>query len=289
MEIPVTKMHALGNNYVYVEAAALATVERPLPDIARAVSDVRRGIGSDGLIVMGSSTVADVSMRIFNADGSEAENCGNGLRCVAKYAYEHGLVSSTEFRIEAKGGIYLTHVRPDAQGQVPEVTVNMGAVRIGRDVVPYAGPSMSPEGGVDEDIEVRVPLSAAAALTGTLVSVGNPHFVTFVEDATEVDVRTIGPLVEHHPWFPERINVEFVSVRSRHEIDFRVWERGSGITYACGTGACASVAAGVRQGMLGNQVRVNLLGGSLFIEIIDDEIWMTGETVHVFSGTYAFE
>jgi diaminopimelate epimerase len=285
MELRVTKMHALGNNYIYVEEQEIESVRHRLAELARTVSDVRKGIGSDGLIIIGPSTAADVRMQVFNADGSEAENCGNGLRCVAKYAYEHGLVSTQEFRVETKGGIFHAKVSVDETGKVPQVTVNMGPIRLGPAQVPYSGPMSGKATTTDE---VAVPVGDEL-LRGTLVSVGNPHFVTFVEDAVTSDVAAIGPVIEHHPWFPERINVEFVTPRSRKELDFRVWERGSGITFACGTGACASVAVGVKKGLLDNRVRVNLLGGPLDIEIADGQILMTGEAVHVFSGTYTWD
>lgn len=278
MQLRVAKMHALGNNYIYVEEHEIAAIRHRLPDLAKTVSDVRKGIGSDGLIIIGSSTVADVRMQIFNADGSEAENCGNGLRCVAKYAYEQGLVSKQEFHVETKGGVFQAKVWLDACGTVPKVTVNMGPMRLGPQQVPYSGPAV-----VNHEVAVQV---GDDNLSGVLVSVGNPHFVAFVEDAVTSNVAVIGPIIEHHPWFPERINVEFVTPRSRQELDFRVWERGSGITFACGTGACASVAAGVSKGLLDNQVRVHLLGGDLDIEVKDGQIFMTGEAVHVFSGIY---
>ncbi|WP_211265998.1 diaminopimelate epimerase [Alicyclobacillus ferrooxydans] len=278
MDLRVTKMHALGNNYIYVEEQEVADLHEQFAQLAIDISDVRKGIGSDGMILIGPSNVANVRMRVFNADGSEAENCGNGLRCVAKYAYEQKLVSGPSFSIETKGGVFAAEVYPNSEGAVERVTVNMGPVRLGTKTIPFSGPSA--EG---EEVQIQ---TDDLVLRGTVVSVGNPHFVAFVEDAKNTDVATVGPVVEHHPWFPERINVEFVTPISRSELDFRVWERGSGITYACGTGACASVAAGVHKGLLDETVRVHLLGGDLDIEIRDSQIWMTGEAKHVFSGVY---
>lgn len=273
-----TKMHGLGNNYIYVSQFEEALREEELSQLAMDISDVRKGIGSDGLILIGPSGKADVRMRIFNADGSEAENCGNGLRCVAKYAYEHGYIQERTFRIEVKTGIVEATVHESADGLVHRVTVDMGEAAFGPGPVQYAGTSAEGE-------EVTV-MSNGEAFRGTLVSVGNPHFVTFVPNAVQVPVEHFGPVIETSPDFPTRINVEFVTPKTRNELDFRVWERGSGITYACGTGACASVAAGVRQGLLDNQVIVHLLGGDLEIEIRNQRIYMTGEAVEVCTGEY---
>lgn len=272
----VTKMHALGNCYIYVEEKELVLVSS-LPELAVAVSDVRKGIGSDGLITIGPSTEADVCMRIFNADGSEAENCGNGVRCVAKYAYDNGLVKDTRFRVETKSGIVDVWVHCN-HGEVDRVTVNMGKARFGPEAVGYTGPELC---GVDVAIE-----AGSKVYDGRLVSMGNPHFVTFVEDASRESVAIVGPVIEQHPYFPNRLNVEFVTPKSPNELDFRVWERGSGITYACGTGACAAVAAGYAKGVLANRVTVHLLGGDLEIELQGDDVYMTGEAVTVFEGEY---
>ncbi|GGJ09948.1 diaminopimelate epimerase [Alicyclobacillus cellulosilyticus] len=275
----VTKMHGLGNSYIYVSEFEEQLREEELAPLAVAVSDVRKGIGSDGLILIGPSRVADVRMRIFNADGSEAENCGNGVRCVAKYAYEHGYVHKTHFTVEVKSGIVEAFVHPDADGLVRTVTVDMGQARFGASAVGYTGQ--------DEDGDAVLDIDGVA-YRGTLVSVGNPHFVSFVADAASFPVAEVGPRIERHPDFPQRINVEFVTPRGPSELDFRVWERGSGITFACGTGACASVAAGVRKGLLDRRVTVHLLGGDLEIELQGERIWMTGEAVTVLTGDYAW-
>jgi diaminopimelate epimerase len=274
----VTKMHALGNNYVYVSEFEEKIAEADLQSLAIDVSDVRFGIGSDGLILIGPSKVADVRMRIFNSDGSEAENCGNGLRCVAKYAYEHGYVKNKHMRIEVKTGVVdaIVHVAPS--GRVDEVTVDMGIPEFGPGSVVYHGYRQTGD-------EVAVTVFDKDYI-GTLVSVGNPHFVTFVENAKAFPVDEVGPKIETHQDFPTRLNVEFVTPNSKNELDFRVWERGSGITYACGTGACASVAAGVRLGKLDNRVTVHLLGGDLEIEMRGEHVFMTGEALEVFSGEY---
>jgi diaminopimelate epimerase len=277
--VKVTKMHALGNNYIYISEFEEPLHDEELPALARDISDVRKGVGSDGIILIGPSDKADVRMRIFNADGSEAENCGNGLRCVAKYAYDKHYVKHNVFTIEVKTGVVRAKVLEARGERVNRVTIDMGEARFGREAVRYQGPVSSSDADVVMEVD-------GVLYPATLVSMGNPHFVTFVDDAKQVDVARIGPVIECHPDFPDRINVEFVSVLNRGELDFRVWERGSGITYACGTGACASVAAGVRKGLLDNRVVVHLLGGDLEIEIRDGRVWMTGEAVTVLTGEY---
>ncbi|WP_026961196.1 diaminopimelate epimerase [Alicyclobacillus herbarius] len=276
-----TKMHALGNNYIYVDAFQEPLKDSELPMLARAVSDVRRGIGSDGLIVIGPSQTAAVRMRIFNADGSEAETCGNGLRCVAKYVYEHGYTDSEEFPIEVKTGVVWAAVHRSV-GRVERVTIDMGEASFGASAVGFTGIT-----DAEDPYRGRVQ-TPAGEFVGSFVSMGNPHFVIRCADATAAPVAEAGPYIERHPDFPQRINVEFVSPRGRDELDFRVWERGSGITYACGTGACASVAAGVREGWLASCVRVHLLGGDLDIEVQDGRVWMTGEAVEVMSGEFVW-
>ncbi|MDQ0188197.1 diaminopimelate epimerase [Alicyclobacillus cycloheptanicus] len=273
----ITKMHGLGNCYIYVSTFEESLREEELPSLAIAVSDIRKGIGSDGLILIGPSEAADVRMRIFNADGSEAENCGNGLRCVAKYAVEHGYVGSNSFTIETKGGIVEAYAHRGANGKVGRVTVDMGVPMFGPAAVGYLGAANG---------DAAVIAVGEDTFEGQLVSVGNPHFVAFVENAVSLPVAEIGPHIERHPDFPNRVNVEFVTPRGQHELDFRVWERGSGITYACGTGACASVAAGVKRGLLSGRVTVHLLGGDLEIEMKDGHVWMTGEAVEVLTGEY---
>ncbi|WP_029420033.1 diaminopimelate epimerase [Alicyclobacillus macrosporangiidus] len=274
--VRVTKMHALGNNYIYVSEFEQPLDERALPRLATAVSDVRRGIGSDGLIWIGPSDTADLRMRIFNADGSEAETCGNGLRCVAKFAFDRGFVNRRRFTIETRAGIVTAEVHLDG-GQVHQVTVDMGIARFGTGAVPYGGPERG------DSVSVA---AAGETFHGVLVSMGNPHFVCFVDQVDAIPLARVGPEIERHPHFPERINVEFVAPRGRGELDFRVWERGSGITYACGSGACASVAAGIRLGLLDPSVTVHLQGGDLRVEVQDGRVWMTGEAVEVMTGQF---
>jgi diaminopimelate epimerase len=276
----VTKMHALGNNYIYIDTFDTQLHQEELPALARAVSDVRRGIGSDGLILIGPSERAAAEMRIFNADGSEAENCGNGLRCVAKYVYEHGLSTTETFDLEIQTGVVRAQVHP-VDGCVQQVTVDMGLATFGAEAVNFTGPwdAASAKATVE---------TAQGSFTGMLVSMGNPHFVMFTDDANHAPLSTVGPEIEQSPWFRHRVNVEWVSQKSRSEIDFRVWERGSGITFACGTGACAAVAAGIRQGLLDRNVTVHLMGGDLQISERAGRIWMTGEAVEVLQGQYVW-
>lgn len=270
-----TKMHGCGNDYVYVNCFE-ETVEDPA-QVARFVSDRHFGIGSDGLILICPSEVADFRMRMFNADGSEGEMCGNGIRCVAKYVYDYGLTDKTCIRVQTGGGIKELELTVE-DGRVALVKVNMGA--------PILEPARIPidlEGDrvVDRPIEVD---GKTVSITG--VSMGNPHAVVFVEDTKSLDLEKIGPSYEHHPLFPARINTEFVQVLNRHEINMRVWERGSGETLACGTGTCASVVACVLNGLTEPEVDVHLLGGDLhiFYDRKEDTVWMTGPATVVFDG-----
>lgn len=274
----VTKMHALGNNYVYINCFETDLTEAELPRLARAISDVRYGIGSDGLILIGPSTKASAQMRIFNADGSEAENCGNGLRCVAKYVYERGIVQTRQFALETRTGVIDAEVHLK-DGRVEQVTVDMGAPVFGAAAVHYIG-DWEPA-SASADVE-----TSAGTYQGTLVSMGNPHFVIFCEDAAHAPLTAAGPEIERNPLFAERVNVEWVSPRSRAELDFRVWERGSGVTFACGTGACAAVAAGIRRGDLNADVQVHLAGGDLWITQQDGHMLMRGEAVEVMRGAF---
>lgn len=282
-----SKMHGLGNCYIYVNLFEEPLPEEALPDIARRVSDVHFGIGSDGLITIGPSRKADFRMRIFNKDGSEGESCGNGLRCVAKYVYDRRLTDKTEFLVETGAGI--AEVKVEAEGgSVRAVTVDMGEPRLAKRAVPMLGDPDSRTISEPVDIAgIRGPGGEPWRMT--VLSMGNPHAVIIVDDPDGIPLEEIGPVIEHAPVFPERINVEFIAVRNRREIDFRVWERGSGITLACGTGACASVAAGVLNGLLdrGEPVTVHLPGGDLSILWHEDgHIYMTGPAEFVCDGVY---
>jgi len=285
--VKFTKMHGLGNCYVYVNLFEEPLAEELLPDIARRVSDVHYGIGSDGLITIGPSRVADFRMRIFNRDGSEGQSCGNGLRCVAKYVHDRGLTDKTAFAVETGGGVVRVKLRIQA-GETEAVSVDMGEPRLAKRFVPMLGDPDSHTIGEPVDIPgTRGPDGEPWRMT--VLSMGNPHAVIIVDDPAAVPLEEVGPIIENAPVFPERINVEFIAVRNRREIDFRVWERGSGITLACGTGACAAVAAGVLGGHLdrGAPVTVHLPGGDL--EIVWDEsgrILMTGPAAFICDGVF---
>ncbi|TCS74809.1 diaminopimelate epimerase [Effusibacillus lacus] len=273
-------MHGLGNNYIYVNLFEERLREEELADLAVRVSNVNTGIGSDGMILIGPSERADFRMRVFNNDGSEAKNCGNGLRMVAKYVYDRGLTDKDQFQIETLGGLVEAKIQTGSDGKVEEVTVDMGPPRLLKKDLPMLGDPESKT--ISETIDVD-----GVPYTITAVSMGNPHAVIFVDDITQVDVAAVGPAIEFHPLFPERVNVEFIQVVGRGEIIFRVWERGSGITQACGTGACAAAVAGILNARLDRKVLVHLLGGDLVIEWKEDgHVYMTGPAEYVCDGVY---
>jgi diaminopimelate epimerase len=278
-----TKMHALGNNYVYIDLFKEELVEEQLADLARAVSNVNTGIGSDGMILICPSEVASVKMRIFNSDGSEGKNCGNGLRCVAKYAYEHKLVTTTEFMIETLSGLVQAQVHLE-NDEVTSVTVNMGKPRLKRSELPMLGEEADIV--LNEDIVFN---GESYNMTG--ISMGNPHGIFYVDSINQAPVTTLGPIIEKDNRFPEGINVEFIEVVNDSEIHFRVWERGSGVTQACGTGACAAVVASVLNGKTtkNKQTIVHLAGGDLFITWTDEgHVLMTGPASVICTGTYYY-
>ncbi|NGQ97295.1 diaminopimelate epimerase [Brevibacillus sp. SYP-B805] len=279
-----TKMHGLGNDYVYVDCFAQSLEGVDLPELARRVSRPHFGIGSDGLILIMRSEVANFRMRVFNNDGSEAKNCGNGLRCVSKYVYDHGLTDQTSFTVETLGGIVTPVVELGDDGKVNRVTIDMGEPRFDREAIPMTGEPRSRVVGEPITVDGRT-----FALTA--VSMGNPHAVLMLDEVKDEDVLHFGPLIEWHEWFPERANVEFIQVLNRREILFRVWERGSGVTLACGTGACAAAVAAILSGKTERKVTVHLLGGDLEIEWreSDNHVYMTGPAAEVFSGVYLEE
>jgi diaminopimelate epimerase len=275
MKIPFTKMHGAGNDYVYVNGFEVKVVDPAA--VARAVSPRRKGIGSDGLILIQPSSVAAVRMEMYNADGSRGEMCGNGIRCVGKYAYDRGITRDNPLRVETDSGIKTLEL--DVQGgAVRSVNVDMGE--------PILEPARIPvrcEGSrvVDAPLEVAGEIHRV-----TCVSMGNPHCVLFLQDIAALDLETIGPRFERHERFPKGINTEFIEVLGRNEMDMRVWERGSGETAACGTGACAAAVAGVLTGRTDRRVLVHLAGGDLTIEWRerDNHVAMRGEAVEVFRG-----
>ena len=270
-----TKMHGLGNDYVYVNCF-LETVENP-EETARAVSDRHTGIGSDGLILICPSETADFQMVMYNADGSRAQMCGNGIRCVGKYVYDRGLTDKTEITVETLAGVRTLQLHTEG-GRVSAVTVDMGQPVLQPDRIPVlAGGSTA----------VNLPLEAGGrSWEVTCLSMGNPHAVVFVPDPAALPLETLGPQFENHPLFPERINTEFVRVDGPEELTMRVWERGAGETQACGTGACAAAAAAVLTGNCKPAVTVHLPGGDLKIrwDRQNNHIFMTGPATFVFDG-----
>ena len=271
-----TKMHGAGNDYVYVNCFE-EPVENP-EQVAVRVSNRNFGIGSDGLILILPSERADVRMRMFNADGSESEMCGNGIRCVAKYAYDHGLVTKKEITAETGAGILSLQLFTDSSNRVDKVRVNMGVPRLTRAEIPMQG------NGADR--VVAEPLNIMhTSFNITCVSMGNPHCVIFVDDLERFQVEKYGPLIENHDIFPRRTNVEFVRVISPGEVRQRTWERGAGETLACGTGASAVCVAGVLNGLTEKKILNHLSGGDLELEWAEDgNVYMTGPAVEVYSG-----
>ena len=271
-----TKMHGCGNDYVYVNCFE-ETVDNP-SEVAKYVSDRHFGIGSDGLILIKPSDVADFEMEMYNADGSRGEMCGNGIRCVGKYVYDYHLTDKTQIRVETLAGIkYLNLLVEDKK--VSWVRVNMGAPILEADQIPttFEGSSVIDQPMTVVGKEYRV----------TCVSMGNPHCVIFLdEDITDLDLEKIGPEFEHHARFPKRVNTEFVNRIDDTHLRMRVWERGSGETWACGTGTCATVVAAILNGLTQNEVEVELLGGTLKIEWDREKnlVYMTGPAVVVFDG-----
>ncbi len=272
-----TKMQGAGNDYVYVNAFA-EKLPDDLPELARRISDRHFGVGGDGLILICPSQTADARMRMFNADGSEAEMCGNGIRCVAKYVYDHGLAKKPALRIETGRGILALELEV-RDGLVQRVRVDMGEPILAAAKIPTTLPG---------DPVADVPLTAGGrTFPVTCVSMGNPHCVTFVDAVDDAWVLQIGPKVEVDPHFPRRVNAEFVQVLSTGEVRMRVWERGSGETLACGTGACAVCVASALTGRTRRKIVAHLSGGDLELEWgADNHVYMTGPAVEVFSGEW---
>lgn len=278
-KIAFTKMHGLGNNYIYIDGWKHPLSDADLTSLAQSISKVTTGIGSDGLILVGPSHKADILMRIFNKDGSEGKNCGNGIRCVAKFAFEQGYTNKKQMQIETRSGIVDATIT-SSNIQKAMVSVNMGPPILARQDIPMKGDSAKQV--IAEPFEIE-----GQHLLLTAVSMGNPHAVFFVDRIEQAPYLTLGPLIEKDTRFPERTNVEFIAVKSPREIDFRVWERGSGPTEACGTGACAAVVAAVLNGHCkkGEKVTVHLTGGDLDIEWrLDGDVIMTGPAETVATG-----
>lgn len=273
-----TKMEGLGNDYVYVNCFR-ETVDNP-SEVAKKVSDRHFGIGSDGLILIKPSEVADFRMDMYNADGSQAEMCGNGIRCVAKYVYDYGLTDKTSISIETLAGIKYLDLQV-TDGKVSLITVNMGSPELIPDKIPVISDSTRV---VDEPIEVD-----GTTYKMTCVSMGNPHCIVFVDDTASFPLETVGPLFENHERFPKRVNTEFIRLLDRKTVNMRVWERGSGETLACGTGACASAVACILNGLTEDEITLHLLGGDLIVRWDQEEnlVYMTGPARVVFDGEIA--
>lgn len=270
-----TKMHGAGNDYVYVDCTR-KEIKNP-EEIARTVSDRHTGIGSDGLILIKSSDVADFEMAMYNADGTYGKMCGNGIRCVAKFVYDKGLTNETEISVVSAGAV--KHLKLyAADGKVERVQVNMGAPILEPEKIPVLG---GKDALVGEPIEVD-----GRTYAMTCISMGNPHAVVFLDSVKDLDLEELGPKFEKHERFPDRVNTEFVRVIDRENLEMRVWERGSGETLACGTGACATAVAAILNGYTGRDVTVHLLGGDLQIywDATDRSIYMTGPAATVFEG-----
>ncbi len=271
-----TKWHGLGNDFILLEQKPGFVPEERLPDFARRLCDRNFGVGGDGLVLVFQEHGL-LNMRIFNADGSEAEMCGNAIRCVARYAYERGLVSNLSFEIKTGAGIRVPEIILDGE-KFAAVKVDMGKPILSGEAIPvngYGGKKV-----IEQDILVD-----GRIFKFTAVSMGNPHCLLFVNDISEAPVKTLGPLLERHELFPKRTNVEFIEVKTPAEINLRVWERGVGETLACGTGTCAAVVGGVLTGRLDRMVQVNLPGGRLLVEWAgNNHVYMTGPAEEVFKG-----
>lgn len=277
-QIKFVKMHGIGNDYIYIDCT-----QNLLNDpgkLSREMSDRHFGVGGDGIILILPSDVADFRMRIFNADGSEARMCGNGSRCVGKYLYDHGLTDNTVINLETLAGVKKLNLHIGRNGSVETVTVDMGE--------PTADVRLIPVKFEEHEMINAGIVTSCGDIHITALSMGNPHGVVFVDDLSAVDVHTLGRELEMHPMWPDRANIEFAQVLSDDVVRMRVWERGSGETMACGTGACATAVAGVITGRCNRDVTVKLLGGDLRIhwDPSDGHVYMTGPATEVFSGVY---
>ncbi|WP_304735302.1 diaminopimelate epimerase [Duncaniella muris] len=275
--ISFTKMHGIGNDYIYINC--MESVPDRLPELAEEMSDRHFGVGGDGIVLICPSDKADFRMRMFNNDGSEARMCGNASRCIAKYVHDHKLTDKTCISLETLSGIKVLSLNMSPSGEVESVTVDMGEPELNAGLVPVRSTT---EKMVEEPVatscgEVRV----------TAVSMGNPHGVVFVDRIEDVPFETLGPELEKHSMWPDRANIEFLQIISPLEARMRVWERGTGETLACGTGACASAVAAALTGRCGREVTIHLRGGDLHIRWADNgHVMMTGGATEVFEGNY---
>jgi diaminopimelate epimerase len=267
------KLHGLGNDYIVIDNRDEKVSDAEAAKLSRKLCERRFSVGADGLLLVSNSSLADVKMRIFNADGSEAEMCGNGIRCFTKYCYENNIAKKSELTAETLAGIKRTWLTVK-DNTVTSVTVDMGTPILDRNKIPMLGRGTC----INEDLQVN-----GEKYKVTCLSVGNPHCVIFVDALDDFPVERVGPKIENHVVFPKRTNVEFVQVLSKNELKVRVWERGCGETLACGTGACAAVAAGNLLKTIGNRVRVHLVGGNLEVEYAE-RLFLSGPAEKVFEG-----
>lgn len=278
--IKFTKMQGAGNDYVYIDATSMEKIPANMPLLARQISDRHFGVGSDGLVVIMTSSCADFRMRMFNADGSESEMCGNASRCIGKYVYEKGLTDKTTVTLETLAGIR-TLILNTNKGKVESVEVDMG--------MPITEPEKVPVAVADRNPVINREFEHDGMLFKlTAVSMGNPHGVIFTDAITDFQIFELGPKLEKAPFFPNKANIEFVKVNDRKHIEMRVWERGTGETLACGTGACASVVAAILNGLCDRDVEVKLPGGTLHIrwDENDGHVYLCGGAEFVAEGTF---
>lgn len=274
--IRFTKMHGAGNDYIYINA--IDSCPANLPELSNEMSDRHKGVGSDGVVLIMPSDKADFRMRMFNADGSEGEMCGNASRCVAKYVYDKGLTSKRKITLETLAGIKVLEITKVVDEKVREVKVDMGE--------PSFAPENIPTKSNCEVIDIPISTSLGT-LNLTAVGTGNPHGVVIMDSVSDLDIDSIGPEIQNDELFPRKANIEFVRIINRNEIEMRVYERGSGETMACGTGACASVVATSRLGLTDRRATVHLKGGDLQIHWAENNhVYMTGEAATVFEGEY---
>lgn len=278
-----TKMEGLGNDYIYVNNLVEQLAENTFPALSVAVSERHFGIGADGLIVILPATEPghDFRFRMFNADGSESEMCGNGIRCFARYCYDRGLTTKRTFKVQTLAGTIVPEIRLNENGKVEGVRVDMGEPRLSRAQIPMVGPDA--ERVIDEEFVVD-----GRHYRISCVSMGNPHVIIYVDDVDAVDLDQIGPKIEHHVLFPRRINAHFVQVIGKRELKMRTWERGSGITLACGTGASAVLVATTLLGRSDREALIHLPGGDLHIEwdVATNHVFKTGPATYVCDGTF---
>lgn len=277
--INFTKMHGIGNDYVYIDCINQTLDEYCFTELAKSVSDRHFGIGADGLVLILPSEKSDFKMRMFNADGTEAQMCGNAIRCVGKYCYERNLTDKTAMTIETISGVKFLSLSVDEKNRVQQITVNMGAPVLEPELIPVK---------FDGNRAVERPLIInGQRFIVTCVSMGNPHAVVFVDDVDAIDIEQIGPIIENHEMFPQKTNVEFATIIEPDKIRVRVWERGSKETLACGTGACAVLVAACITGRAKQKADIMLRGGTLYVEWNDanENIYMSGSAEFVFDGS----